>query len=328
MDNRVFCDKPKIMNSFLSLNDVENLPALLKDALEIKKNPHAYSNLGRGKSICLLFLNPSLRTRLSSQKAAFNLGLNTAVLDVNSQSWKLELGEGVIMDGDKAEHIKEAAAVIGTYFDIVAIRAFAKLENREEDYSEQILKSFQKYCPAPIINMESSTGHPLQAFADLITIEEYKKVKKPKVVLTWAPHPKVLPQAVANSFSKWMQTAEMDLTITHPKGYELADEFVGNATVEYNQNKAFMNADFIYAKNWSSYSDYGTVLSTDHSWMVTNEKMKLTNHAKFMHCLPVRRNVIVEDAVINHPNSLVIPQAANRIISMQTILKNVLKPKK
>ncbi|HBQ59687.1 MAG TPA: N-acetylornithine carbamoyltransferase, partial [Balneolaceae bacterium] len=293
------------MNSFLSIKDVDNLPALVNDALEIKKNPHSFSDLGRQKSMCLIFLNPSLRTRLSSQKAAFNLGLNTAVLDVGSQGWKLEFNDGEVMDSDKAEHIKEAAAVIGSYFDIVAIRAFAKLEDRDEDYSEQIIHSFQKDCPVPVVNMESGTGHPLQAFADLVTIEEYKTVEKPKVVLTWAPHPRPLPQAVANSFSEWMQAADFDLTITHPTGYELADDFVGNANVEYDQKKAFKDADFIYAKNWSSYSDYGKVLSTDNSWMVTSEKMKLTNNAKFMHCLPVRRNVIVEDAVIDSENSLV-----------------------
>jgi N-succinyl-L-ornithine transcarbamylase len=313
------------MNSFLSLKDIEDLPALVEEALSIKKNPLSYSDLGRQKSMCLLFLNPSLRTRLSSQKAAFNLGLDTAVLDVGSQGWKLEFGDEVVMDGDKAEHIKEAAAVIGSYFDVVALRAFAKLEDRKEDYSELVIKTFQKYCPAPVINMESSTGHPLQAFADLITIEQHNKVDKPKVVLTWAPHPQSLPQAVANSFSEWMQAANFDLTITHPTGYELAEEFLGNASVEYDQNKAFKDADFIYAKNWSSYSDYGKVLSTDRSWMVSSEKMKLTNQAKFMHCLPVRRNIVVEDAVLDSPQSIVIDQAANRVTSMQTVLKNILE---
>lgn len=313
------------MNSFLSIKDVDDLPALLKDALEIKKNPYVYSDLGRQRSLCLIFLNPSLRTRLSSQKAAFNLGLNTAVLDVDSQGWQLEFEDGVIMDSDKAEHIKEAAAVIGSYFDIVAMRAFAKLEDREEDYNEQVMESFKKYCPVPVINMESSTGHPLQAFADLITIEEHKTVKKPKVVLSWAPHPKALPQAVANSFSRWMQAAEFDLTVTHPQGYELVEEAVGSTKVEYDQKKAFEGADFIYAKNWSSYSDYGKILSTDPSWVVSREKMKLTNNGKFMHCLPVRRNVIVEDAVLDSEQSLVIPQAENRVISIQTVLKNILE---
>lgn len=313
------------MNSFLSINDVENLPALVKEALEIKKNPYVYSDLGRHRSMCLIFLNPSLRTRLSSQKAAFNLGLNTAVLDVGSQGWKLEFADGVVMDGDKAEHVKEAAAVIGSYFDIVAIRAFAKLKDREEDDSEQVMNSFKKYCPAPVINMESSTGHPLQAFADLITIEEHKQVKKPKVVLTWAPHPQALPQAVPNSFSRWMQAADVDFTITHPEGYELSDKVVGNTKVEYNRNKAFEGADFIYAKNWSSYSDYGKVLNKDPDWMITTEKMNLTNNGKFLHCLPVRRNVVAEGAVLDSQQSLVIPQAANRVFSMQTVTKNILE---
>ncbi|MEX0843860.1 MAG: N-acetylornithine carbamoyltransferase [Balneolaceae bacterium] len=313
------------MNSFLSINDVENLPELVKQALEIKKNPHVHSDLGRHRSMCLIFLNPSLRTRLSAQKAAFNLGLNTAVLDVGSQGWKLEFADGVVMDSDKAEHVKEAAAVIGSYFDIVAIRAFAKLQDRGEDYSEQVMEAFRKYCPVPVINMESSTGHPLQAFADLITIEEHKKVEKPKVVLTWAPHPQALPQAVPNSFSRWMQAANYELTITHPEGYELVEEAAGKAKIEYNQHKAFEGADFIYAKNWSSYSNYGKVLSEDPNWMVTEEKMKQTNNGKFMHCLPVRRNIIVEDAVLDSDRSLVIPQAANRVISMQTVVKNILE---
>lgn len=313
------------MKSLLSINDVENLPALVNDALKIKKNPHIYKDLGQNKSMCLIFLNPSLRTRLSSQKAAFNLGLNTAVLDVGSQGWQLEFADGVVMDSDKAEHIKEAAAVIGSYFDIIAIRAFAKLEDREEDYNEPVMESFKKYCTAPIINMESGTGHPLQALADLITIEEHKTMEKPKVVLTWAPHPRALPQAVANSFSRWMQAADFDLTITHPEGYELVDEAVGKAKVEYNQNKAFENADFVYAKNWSSYTNYGKVLSKDPNWIVTAEKMSLTNNAKFMHCLPVRRNVIVEDAVLDSENSLIIPESTNRIFSMQVVLKHILE---
>ncbi|MAL18330.1 MAG: acetylornithine carbamoyltransferase [Balneola sp.] len=313
------------MKSFLSIKDVRDLPKLVKVALEIKKNPHVYKDLGQNKSMCLIFLNPSLRTRLSSQKAAFNLGLNTAVLDVGSQGWQLEFADGVVMDSNKAEHIKEAAAVIGSYFDVVAIRAFAKLEDREEDYSEQVMEAFKTYCPAPVINMESGTGHPLQALADLITIEEHKSVDKPKVVLTWAPHPRALPQAVANSFSRWMQAADFDLTITHPEGYELVDEAVGNAKVDYDQNKAFEGADFVYAKNWSSYSSYGKILSTDPEWMVSKKKMGLTNNAKFMHCLPVRRNVIVEDAVIDSENSLVIPEATNRIYSMQVVLQHILE---
>tara|TARA_R110000868_G_scaffold259361_7_gene517401 strand:- start:22017 stop:22967 length:951 start_codon:yes stop_codon:yes gene_type:complete len=313
------------MKQFLTSQDVSSLPDLLEEAKEVKANPYAWKSLGKNKSVCLLFLNPSLRTRLSSQRAAQNLGLDAVVLDVNSGSWKLEFADGVVMNGDSAEHIKEAAAVIGAYFDIIAIRAFAELKNQAEDNSEKVLSAFVKYCGVPVINMESSTGHPLQAFADLITIEQYKKVAKPKVVLTWAPHPRALPQAVANSFSEWMQFANVDLVVTHPEGYELASKFKGDVITEYNQEKAFEGADFIYAKNWSSYTDYGKILSTDSSWMVTAKKMKLTNDAKFMHCLPVRRNQIVEDAVMESKASLVIEEAANRIVSMQTVLKRMLE---
>lgn len=313
------------MKRFLNSNDVSNFPDLLLEAKEVKENPFAWKSLGKNKSICLLFLNPSLRTRLSSQRAAANLGLEPVVLDVNSGGWKLEFEDGVVMNGDSAEHIKEAAAVIGAYFDIIAIRAFAELKNKTEDYSEKVLSAFVTYCGVPVVNMESSTGHPLQAFADLITIEQHKTVAKPKVVLTWAPHPRALPQAVANSFVEWVSKAEIELTVTHPEGYELASEFMGDLKPEHNQNKAFDGADFIYAKNWSSYSDYGKILSTDPNWMISGEKMKLTNNAKFMHCLPVRRNQIVEDAVIDSSNSLVIEEAKNRIVSMQTVLKKILE---
>lgn len=313
------------MNQFVSVNDVPNLEDLLDEAKEVKSNPFAWKTLGKNKSICLLFLNPSLRTRLSSQRAAQNLGLNVVVLDVNSGGWKLEFEDGVVMNGESAEHIKEAAAVIGSYFDMVAIRAFAALKNQTEDYAEKILSAFMKYCGVPIINMESSTGHPLQAFADLITIEEHKTLARPKVVLTWTPHPNVLPQAVANSFVEWMCAANIELSVTHPEGYELASEFMGGLTPIYDQEKAFEEADFIYAKNWSSYSTYGKILSTDSKWMVTKEKMKFTNNAKFMHCLPVRRNVVVEDVVLDNSNSIVIEEAANRIVSMQTILKKILE---
>lgn len=313
------------MNQFLSIKDVPNLSDLLEEAKEVKTNPNAWKSLGKNKSACLLFLNPSLRTRLSSQRAAQNLGLDVVVLDINSGSWKLEFADGVVMDGDKAEHIKEAAAVIGAYFDVIAIRAFAELKDQAEDYSEKVLSAFVKYCGVPVINMESSTGHPLQAFADLITIEQNKTISRPKVVLTWAPHPRALPQAVANSFAEWMRFADVDLVVTHPEGYELAPQFMGDLKSEYNQSKAFEGADFIYAKNWSSYTEYGKILSTDMDWMVSAKKMELTNNAKFMHCLPVRRNQIVEDAVIDSPNSLVIEEAANRIVSMQTILKKILE---
>jgi len=312
------------MKQFFSIDDVIDLKSLISEALDTKENPYAKKGNITNKSICLLFLNPSLRTRLSSQRAAQNLGVDVTVFDVGTAGWQLEFGNGVVMNGDKAEHVKEAASVIGSYFDLVAIRAFAKLENREEDYREQVLSQFIEYCPVPIVNLESSTRHPLQAFADLITIESHKKIEKPKVVLTWAPHPRALPQAVANSFSLWTQKAEYDLTITHPKGYELHPDFVGNAKVEYDQKKAFQDADFVYAKNWSSYSDYGKILSEEKDWMVDETKMKLTNNAKFMHCLPVRRNVVMSDAVIDSENSLVIEQAGNRIVSAQTIFQKLL----
>lgn len=312
------------MTQFFSIDDVDDLKGLIKKGLEVKKNPFIEKGNIRNKSICLLFLNPSLRTRLSSQRAGQNLGVDVTVFDVGTGGWQLEFADGVVMNGDKAEHVKEAAAVIGSYFDLVAIRAFAKLEDREADYSEQVLSQFIKHCPVPVVNLESSTRHPLQAFADLITIETHKKIEKPKVVLTWAPHPRALPQAVANSFSVWTQRADYDLTITHPEGYELAPEFSGKAHIEYDQKKAFEGADFIYAKNWSSYSEYGKILSEDKNWMVDEAKMKLTNNAKFMHCLPVRRNVVVSDLVIDSVNSLVIEEATNRIVSAQTIFNKIL----
>lgn len=312
------------MKQFFSIDDVSDLSELLKEGMNIKSDPFSDKGSIQNRSICLLFLNPSLRTRLSSQRAAQNLGVDEIVFDVGVGGWQLEFSDGAIMNGNKAEHIKEAAAVIGTYFDLVAIRAFAKLEDREEDYTEQVLSQFIKHCPVPVVNLESSTRHPLQAFADLITIESHKKIEKPKVVLTWAPHPRALPQAVANSFSLWTQKANYDLTITHPEGYELAPEFVGNAKVEYDQKKAFEGADFIYAKNWSSYLNYGEILSEDKNWMINDAKMKLTDQAKFMHCLPVRRNVVVSDGVIDSENSLVIEQAGNRIVSAQTIFKKLL----
>jgi N-succinyl-L-ornithine transcarbamylase len=313
------------MKNFYSIKDVENLDQLVQEALEIKKNPNKYSYLGKNKSICLLFFNPSLRTRLSTQKAAFNLGMDVSVMDIGEEGWKLEFADGVIMDGEKAEHVKEAAAVIGAYYDVIGIRSFPSLENRDEDYNDLVLKSFIKYSGKPVINLESAVLHPCQSFADLITIEELKKKDRPKVVLTWAPHPKRLPQAVPNSFAEWMNIADVDLVITHPAGYELAEEFRGSAKIEYDQDKAFEGADFIYAKNWSSYTDYGQIISKDTSWTVTAEKMKLTNQAKFMHCLPVRRNMIVSDEVLDSDSSVVIAEAYNRIISVQTVLKRILE---
>jgi N-succinyl-L-ornithine transcarbamylase len=273
----------------------------------------------------LLFFNSSLRTRLSTQKAAQQLGMDVMVMNVGADSWQLEMNEGVIMNGDKAEHVAEAAAVIGQYCDIVGVRSFPGLVDRNVDYSEQVLNQFIKYTGKPIVSLESATRHPLQSLTDLITIEEYKKVDRPKVVLTWAPHVKALPQCVPNSFAEWMNEANVDFIIAHPKGYELAPEFSGKAAITNDPREAFEGADFIYAKNWSSYQDYGKILNTDAAWMVTAEKMKLTNQAKFMHCLPVRRNVVVEDAVIDSSNSIVIQQAGNRVWAAQAVIKSILE---
>ena len=275
----------------------------------------------------MIFFNSSLRTRLSTQKAAMNLGMNVIVLDVNQGAWKLETERGVIMDGDKPEHLLEAIPVMGCYCDVIGVRSFARFENKADDYEEKILMQFIKYSGRPVFAMETATVHPLQSFADLITIEEHKPVQRPKVVLTWAPHPKALPQAVPNSFAEWMNAADYDLVITHPHGYELDPRFVGNATVEYDQDKALAGAHFVYAKNWSAYADpnYGKVLSTDRNWTITTEKMALTDNGYFMHCLPVRRNMIVSDDVIESDHSLVIPEAANREISAQVVLKRILE---
>jgi N-succinyl-L-ornithine transcarbamylase len=275
----------------------------------------------------MIFFNNSLRTRLSTQKAAMNLGMNTIVLDVNQGAWKLETERGVIMDGDKSEHLLEAIPVMGSFCDIIGVRSFARFESKEDDYTEKILNQFIKYSGRPVFSMEAATRHPLQSFADLITIEEYKTKERPKVVMSWAPHPKALPQAVPNSFAEWMNAADVDFVITHPKGYELAPEFVGNARVEYDQDKALEGADFVYAKNWAAYNDpnYGKVINTDRNWTISTEKMALTNNAYFMHCLPVRRNMIVTDEVIESERSIVIPEAANREISAQVVLKRILE---
>lgn len=313
------------MKQFLSINDVSDLDSFLQKASYIKKNPFAYTQIGKNKSLGLIFLNPSLRTRISSQRAAMNLGLDVILFDVNKGGWKLEFGDGVIMDGESSEHVIEAAGVLGSYFDILAIRSFAQLQQREDDYSEKVLNTFAQHAGIPIINMESGTGHPLQAFADLITIKEHQKNERPKVVLSWAPHPKPLPQAVANSFVRWMKVSDMDLIVTHPDGYDLSSEIMEGVRFEPDQLKALDGADFVYAKNWSSFSNYGQVLSKDASWMITQDKMKYTNQAKFMHCLPVRRNVVVEDKVLESSASIVIDQAANRIVSMQTVLHSILK---
>ncbi len=313
------------MKRFLKVNDIGDLKQALKEAFEVKENPYAYTELGKNKTIILVFFNSSLRTRLSTQKAAMNLGMNVMVLDINKDGWKLETEMGVVMDSDKPEHIKEAVPVIGQYCDMIGVRSFASFENKEDDYSEKILNQFIQYSGVPVISLESATRHPLQAFADLITIEEFKQKERPKVVLTWAPHPRSLPQAVANSFAEWMKEADVEFVITHPKGYELAEEFTDGVTVEYDQRKAFEGADFIYAKNWSSYTDYGQVTCKDMDWTVNEEKMALTNNAKFMHCLPVRRNMIVSDGVIESENSLVVQEAANRVVSAQTVIKRMLE---
>ncbi|MGV3559464.1 N-acetylornithine carbamoyltransferase [Larkinella arboricola] len=313
------------MTNFVTYNDVPDLNALIQEGLNAKHNPFADQALGHNKTIGLIFFNSSLRTRMSTQKAAQNLGMNVITMNVGQDSWGLEMEEGVVMNGDKAEHVKEAAAVVGKYCDIVAVRAFAGLKDREKDYSEVVMSQFQKYAGVPVINLESATRHPLQSLADCITIEEFRVKQRPKVVLTWLPHFKPLPQAVANSFSEWMNHMDVDFVITHPEGYELAPEFVGNARVIHNQNEAFEGADFIYGKNWSSYQQYGQVLTQDPSWMVTMDKMRLTDNGKFMHCLPVRRNMKVTDEVIDSPQSIVIEQAANREWSAQAVLKGVLQ---
>ncbi|MCU4174749.1 N-acetylornithine carbamoyltransferase [Carboxylicivirga sp. N1Y90] len=313
------------MKRYLTVDDIGDLSQALQEAKEVKRTPYAWDTLGKNKTIILIFFNSSLRTRLSTQKAAMNLGMNVIVLDVNKDGWKLESEFGVIMDGDKPEHLREAVPVIGRYCDIIAVRSFATFEDKKADYEENILNQFIEFAGVPVISMESATRHPLQAFADLFTIEEYKTKARPKVVLTWAPHPRALPQAVPNSFAEWMKKADVEFVITHPKGYELAPEFSNGATIEYDQNKAFENADFIYAKNWASYSEYGQILSKDRSWTVDEEKMKLTNNAKFMHCLPVRRNMIVSDEVIDSENSIVIDEAANREVSAQVVIKRMLE---
>lgn len=299
----------------------------LREALEVKRDRFAYKHLGENKTLLMIFFNSSLRTRLSTQKAAMNLGMNVMVLDVNQGAWKLETERGVVMDGDKAEHLLEAIPVMGSYCDIIGVRSFAGLKDRKEDYEERVIEQFIKYSGRPVFSMEAATRHPLQSFADLITIEEHKRTARPKVVLTWAPHPKALPQAVANSFAEWVLKSDYELVITHPEGYELDEEFTRGATIEYDQRKAFEGADFIYAKNWSAYAgnNYGKVLCEDKDWTVDAEKMALTNNAFFMHCLPVRRNMIVTDEVIEAPTSLVIPEAANREISAQVVLKRMLE---
>lgn len=314
------------MKNFITVEDIGNLKDAVAEAMEIKADRYKFCELGKNKTLMMVFFNSSLRTRLSTQKAALNLGMNVIVLDINQGAWKLETERGVIMDGDKPEHILEAIPVMGSYCDIIGVRSFARFESKADDYNEVILNQFIKHSGRPVFSMEAATRHPLQSFADLITIEEHKKRERPKVVLTWAPHPKALPQAVPNSFAEWMNATDYEFVITHPRGYELDPMFTGNAKVEYDQMKAFEGADFIYAKNWSAYmgDNYGKVLSTDRDWTVSSRQMAVTNDAYFMHCLPVRRNMIVTDEVIESPRSLVIQEAANREISATVVLKRLL----
>jgi N-succinyl-L-ornithine transcarbamylase len=309
------------MKKYTEIKDLISVTETIKEAILLKMNPLEYSDLGKNKTLVMLFFNASLRTRLSTEKAAKNLGMEVMVLNVN-EAWQLEFGDGTIMNGNTSEHIKEAAQVISQYADIIAVRAFPGLIDKQKDEAEAVLNSFVKYATVPIVNMESATAHPLQALADAITISELTEKKRPKVVLSWAPHPKALPQAVANSFVEMMQYLEVDLTITHPKGYALNPEITKGVTVNYNQEDALKGADFVYVKNWSSYNDYGKILSQDPNWMMTQAKL---GQAKFMHCLPVRRNVVVEDAVLDSKNSLVIEQANNRTFAAQMVLKQILE---
>jgi len=313
------------MKNFTSVDDIQHLESLVALAKTIKEAPFAHPEKGRNKTLGLLFFNPSLRTRLSTQKAALNIGMHAIVMNLNTEGWSLEFEDGAIMDGTSVEHVKEAAQVVSQYCDIIAIRSFPTLTDKQKDEEEYVISAFLKYASVPVISLEGATEHPLQAVADALTIEEYKTKARPKVVLTWAPHPKALPHAVPNSFVKVMKKANVDLVITHPEGYALNPEFTEGVTITHNQDEAFADADFIYAKNWSSYDDYGQILSKDTSWTVTTEKMALTDNAKFMHCLPVRRNMIVTDAVLDSEASIVISQANNRTFAAQAILTKLLE---
>lgn len=313
------------MKHYLSVNDIDSLPDWVEEAINLKKDPYQFEDLGKRKTLCLLFFNNSLRTRLSTQKAAMNLGMEVMVMNFGNEGWALEYGDGTIMDQGTSEHIKEAAQVVSQYCDIVAIRAFAGLVDKAKDEAEEVINGFAKYASIPVVNMESSVGHPLQALADAITLAENKTKERLKVVLSWAPHPKALPHAVANSFVQMMKLQAAEFVITHPKGYELNPDITEGCHIEHDQQKALENADFVYVKNWSSYSDYGKVVSKDLNWTMTEEKL---GKAKFMHCLPVRRNVVVEDAVLDGKQSLVAEQAKNRIYSAQIVLKKILEQNK
>ncbi|MDX2284803.1 MAG: N-acetylornithine carbamoyltransferase [Bacteroidia bacterium] len=313
------------MRQFLSVHDVRDPQALLQAARDAKRHPLAHASLGAGKTLGLIFFNPSLRTRLSTQRAARNLGLDVIVMNVGTEGWQLEFQDGAVMNGDKAEHVREAAAVIGQYCELIGVRTFPSLTDREADYRDHVLEAFVRHAGVPVVSLESAIRHPLQSLADWLTIDELRQRPRPKVVLSWAPHVRALPQAVPNSFAEWMLTAGVNLVIAHPEGYELAPEFTAGATVEYDQHKAFEGADFIYAKNWSSYTQYGRILRQDAAWMITPDKMALTASARFMHCLPVRRNVVVQDEVLDSPASVVIAQAANRVPAAQAVLRMMLE---
>lgn len=311
---------------FISVKDVVDIDALVQKALSYKDEPLKHSTLGKGKRIGCLFLNPSMRTRLSTQIAAQNLGMEAIIFNVGSEGWSLEFEEGAIMNGTSVEHVKDAAPIFGTYFDILAIRTFPTLKNREEDYSEKYIQQFIKYAGIPVVSLESATLHPLQSLTDVITITEtFKEKRKPKIVLTWAPHVKALPQCVANSFSQWINAwGQADFVITHPEGYELDEKFTKGATITYNQDEALKDADYVYVKNWSTYNDYGKIYCNDPGWMMTNEKLQLTNNAKVMHCLPVRRNVELSDEILDGENSLVTAEASNRVWAAQAVLATIL----
>lgn len=315
------------MKQFISVDDVPSVPRLVETALDYKKQPFKDKTLGENKTLGMIFLNPSLRTRLSTQVAAKNLGMEVVVFNIDKEGWQLEMNDGAIMNGNTTEHVKEAAAVMGQYFDILSIRTFPGLKDKEADYTEKYINQFIKYAGVPVVSLESATLHPLQSLTDVITIkEQWQQARRPKVVMTWAPHVKPLPQAVPNSFAQWINAwGEADFVITHPKGYDLDRKFTGNAPIEYDQDKALEGADFVYVKNWSSYEDYGKITCTDSNWMVTNEKLRGTNQAKVMHCLPVRRNVVIADEVLDGPQSIVIKEAGNRTWAAQAVLSEILK---
>nr|WP_294948550.1 acetylornithine carbamoyltransferase [uncultured Mucilaginibacter sp.] len=313
------------MKLFTSVNDVTDVQALVAEALQLKQNPYAHEHLGENKTLCLVFLNPSLRTRISTQKAGQNLGMNVIVLNIDKEGWALELNDGVIMNGTTVEHIREAAGVMGEYSDIIGVRSFPGLKNREEDYSEMIFNKFVEFCKVPVVSLESATRHPLQSLADLVTIEELKTTTRPKVVLTWAPHIKPLPQAVPNSFAEWMCKGGVDFTIAHPAGYELSEEFTNGATITHNQEEAIKDADFIYVKNWSAYEPYGKILPGNEDWMLTLDKLKDAPNAKVMHCLPVRRDLELSSEILDSDRSVVIHEAGNRVWAAQAVLKQMLE---